>query len=88
MYACLAKTDNKNERKHTSSLYMATTSLVRNLDKWNYISISPKRRNKFITMTEKGENAIKMYLDFGIDDKMLVKGKNKTIKDWMKELQV
>ncbi|MFX0101869.1 MAG: DUF6293 family protein [Candidatus Hodarchaeota archaeon] len=80
--------DNKNERKHTSSLYMAATSLVRNLNKWNYIDISPKRRNKFITMTEKGENAIRMYLDYEIDDQMLVKGKNKSIKDWMDDLQI
>lgn len=79
---------NKNERKHTSSLYMATTSLVRNLDKWNYIEISPKRRNKYITMTLKGENAIKMYLDYEIDDKMLRKGKDKSIHEWMEELQL
>jgi hypothetical protein len=75
---------NDNPRKQASSEYMATNALIRPLEKWEYIIKSPKKRNKFLTITPKGLNAIKMHLDFSLSREKLAEGGD--INNWIEEL--
>ncbi|NMC05943.1 MAG: hypothetical protein GYA24_12065 [Candidatus Lokiarchaeota archaeon] len=74
---------NVEPRKETSSQYMAIKSLMDKLVTWKYITISPKKRNRFVELTEKGKNAIDMYLSFELDSSDLRENKDAAIVDWI-----
>ena len=74
---------NKEPRKETSSEYMAIKAIMEKLVAWNYLTISLKKRNRFVELTEKGRNAIDMYLSFDLDEVALKENKNASIVDWI-----
>ncbi len=78
---------NKEPRKETSSEYMAIKAIMEKLVGWEYLSISPKRRNRFVELTDKGLNAIDMYLSFDLDEADLKENKNASIVDWIAKLK-
>jgi predicted transcriptional regulator len=74
---------NTEPRKETSSEYMAIKAIMEKLVGWNYLTISPKKRNRFVELTEKGKNAIDMYLSFDLDATDLKANKDASIVDWI-----
>jgi len=74
---------NKEPRKETSSEYMAIKAIMLKLVQWNYLTISPKKRYRYVELTSKGRNAIDMYLDFNLDDKDLRANKDASIVAWI-----
>lgn len=75
--------ENKVRRKQTSSEYMAIKKLVDKLVDWKYVTISPKKRNKYVELAEKGTNAIRMYLNFNLGNAELNENKGKSIVEWI-----
>ncbi len=78
---------NKEPRKETSSEYMAIKAIMERLVFWNFLTISPKKRNRFVELTEKGRNAIDMYLSFDLDEADLKENKDASIVDWIEKLK-
>ncbi|MBN2150550.1 MAG: hypothetical protein JW839_03785 [Candidatus Lokiarchaeota archaeon] len=74
---------NKEPRKETSSEYMAIKAIMERLVQWNYLTIAPKKRNRFVELTEKGRNAIDMYLSFDLDEADLKASKGEPIVEWI-----
>jgi len=82
----LSVKENKVRRKQTSSEYMAIKKLVDKLVEWKYVAISPKKRNKYVELAEKGTNAIRMYLNFSLGNAELNDNKDKSIVEWISYL--
>ncbi|MHA1997300.1 MAG: HFX_2341 family transcriptional regulator domain-containing protein [Promethearchaeota archaeon] len=78
---------NSDHRRGKSSQYMATLNLTRNLVKWGYITISPKKRNKYLRLTKKGKDAVQMYLNYKIDEQVLKKHENMPMREWIEILK-
>ncbi|MBD3188668.1 hypothetical protein GF325_17710 [Candidatus Bathyarchaeota archaeon] len=79
---------NSDPRKQASSEYMAMNKLLKQLQEWDYINISDKRRNKYITITRKGKDAVKMYLDYELDSKVIEKHHKQSIKEIIQLMDV
>jgi hypothetical protein len=79
----LAVKENVVRRKEKSSEYMAIKKIADKLVEWKYVMMSPKKRNKFLELTEKGMNAVRMYLDFDLGDEDLKENKDKSIVEWI-----
>jgi hypothetical protein len=78
---------NVEQRKETSSEYMAIKAIMERLVFWNFLTISPKKRNRFVELTEKGRNAIDMYLSFDLDEAALKENKDASIVEWIDMLK-
>ncbi len=78
---------NRDPRKETSSEYMAIKAIIVKLVAWNYVTVSPKKRNRWVELTEKGKNAIDMYLSFELDASDLKANKGASIVDWIDMLK-
>ena len=75
--------ENDEPRKKKSSEYMAMKKFIEKLVEWKYVTISPKKRNKFVEITDKGMNAIRMYLNYNLGKEDLKENKDKTVVDWI-----
>ncbi len=78
---------NKEPRKETSSEYMAIKAIMERLVQWKYLTISPKKRNRFVDLTDKGRHAIDMYLSFDLEEADLQGNKGASIVDWIDMLK-
>ncbi|MHA1794010.1 MAG: HFX_2341 family transcriptional regulator domain-containing protein [Promethearchaeota archaeon] len=78
---------NRDSRKQASSEYMAALNLTKKCMNWGYIEISKKRKNKFVTLTRKGRNAIEMYYNYKIDKNTLKNNEDLEINEWIKILK-
>jgi hypothetical protein len=78
---------NPDSRKQASSEYMAASALLKPLIAWEYITISPKKRNRHVDLLEKGENAIRMYYNYGLDAQTVAENTDKEPKDWITFLE-
>ncbi|MEX2683869.1 MAG: DUF6293 family protein [Candidatus Sigynarchaeota archaeon] len=78
---------NKEKRKETSSEYMAIKAILAKLVGWNYVTISPKKRNRYVELTEKGLHAIDMYLSFDLCEADLKANKDASIVEWIDSMK-
>ncbi|MHA1715240.1 MAG: DUF6293 family protein, partial [Promethearchaeota archaeon] len=74
---------NKDPRKFLSSKYMATLKLTTIMEKSGFIEISDKPRNKFITITESGKDAIKIFLDYELKQSDFIGREDWSIEKWI-----
>jgi hypothetical protein len=49
--------------------------------------MSPKKRNRHVELSEKGLNAIQMYLNYGINTQTIAENLDKEPKDWITFLE-
>nr|MDO8110248.1 DUF6293 family protein [Candidatus Sigynarchaeota archaeon] len=78
---------NKERRKETSSEYMAIKPIIEKLEAWEYITVSPRKRNKYLQLTEKGKNAIRMYLSYELEMADLKENDGLSIDQWITKLK-